>query len=95
MKVCINGPGHMTKMAAMPYMVKTFKSLLLHTRNPMILKLGMKHLELKLYKVCINDDHGLTLAYFTARSNWVTYTFKWGKLLKVIQWGKTCSKGLN
>ena len=29
-KVCINGPGHMTKMAAMRiYMVKTFKSLLL------------------------------------------------------------------
>ena len=48
----------------------------------MILKLGMKHSELKLYKVCINDDPVLTLAYFTARSNWVTYTFEWGKLLQ-------------
>ena len=28
-KVYINGPGHMTKMAAMLYMVKTFKNLLL------------------------------------------------------------------
>ena len=28
-KVCSNGPGHMTRMAAMPiYMVKTYKNLL-------------------------------------------------------------------
>ena len=30
--------------------------------------------------VCINDDPGLTLTYFTARSNWVVYVFEWGKL---------------
>ena len=35
----------------------------------MILKLGMQHQGLKLYTVDINDDLGLTLAYFTARSN--------------------------
>ena len=34
----------------------------------MMLKLGMKHQRLKLYKVYINDDPGLTLTYFTARS---------------------------
>ena len=45
----------------------------------MILKLGMLHWGLKLHKVYINDDPGLTLTYFTARSNWVTYTFEWGK----------------
>ena len=28
-KVCSNGPGHMTKMAAIPYMVKPFINLLL------------------------------------------------------------------
>ena len=28
-KVCSNGPGHMTKMAAVPYKVKTLKNLLL------------------------------------------------------------------
>ena len=44
----------------------------------MILKLGMQHQGLKLYKVHINDDPGLTLTYFTARSNWVTYTFEFG-----------------
>ena len=34
----------------------------------MILKLGMKHLGLELYKVYINHDAGMTLTYFTARS---------------------------
>ena len=48
----------------------------------MILKLGMYHLGIKLYKVYLNDDPGLTLTYFTARSNWVTCTFEWGKLLQ-------------
>ena len=35
----------------------------------MILKLGMLHQELKLYKDYINDDPGLTLTNFMARSN--------------------------
>ena len=34
----------------------------------MILKLGVQHWGLKLYKVCMNGDPGLTLTYFTARS---------------------------
>ena len=45
----------------------------------MILKLGMQHQELQVYKKYINDDPGLTLTYATARSNWVAYTFEWGK----------------
>ena len=32
-KVYINGLGHMTKMGAMPFMVKTFKNLLLHNQK--------------------------------------------------------------
>ena len=48
----------------------------------MILKLGMQHRGLKLYKVYINGDPGLTLTYFTARSKWVAYTFECGKLLQ-------------
>ena len=32
-KVCINGPGHMTKMAAMPIYGKNFKNLLLQNRK--------------------------------------------------------------
>ena len=48
----------------------------------MILKLGMQHWEIKLHKVYINDDPGLTLTYFTARSNLVAYAFEWEKLLQ-------------
>ena len=68
-KVCINGLGHMTKMAAIP--IHTLKNFS-RTRSPMILKLGMQYLELKFYKVYINNNAGLTLTYFTARSNLVT-----------------------
>ena len=35
----------------------------------MILKLGMKHRIHKLFTVYINDDPGLTMIYFTSRSN--------------------------
>ena len=66
----------MTKMAAMPIYGKNIKKIFSRTRSPMILKLGMYHWGLKLYKVYINDDPGLTLTYFTTRSNWVIYTGK-------------------
>ena len=39
-KVCINGPGHITKMAAMPYMVKTLK-IFSGSGGPISTKLGM------------------------------------------------------
>ena len=42
----------------------------------------MEHRGRKLYKVYINYDPVLTLTYFTARTNLVTYTFVWGKLLQ-------------
>ena len=58
----------------------------------MILKLGKYHWGLKLFKVYINDDPGLTLTYFTARSNWVTCTFGWGKLLQSFNGGKLAAK---
>ena len=61
----------------------------------MILKLGLQQQGLKLYKVYINDDPGLTLTYFTTRSNWVAYTFVSENLLQSHLMGKTCSKGLN
>ena len=50
----------------------------------MILKHGLKHQAMKLYKVNINHDPGMTLTYFTARSTWVAHAFEWGKLLNVI-----------
>ena len=45
----------------------------------MTLKLGMQHWVLKYYQPCSNDDPGLTLTYFTARSNLVPYAFVWRK----------------
>ena len=64
-KVYMNGPGHMTKMAAMPiYCKKPSNIFSYRTKSPMILKLGMEHYELKLYKVYINDDPKLTFTYF-------------------------------
>ena len=50
----------------------------------MILKLGMQHRGLEVYKINMNDDPGLTLTNFTARSNWVAYTFNGEKCYKVI-----------
>ena len=59
----------------------------------MILKLGMSHWGLKLYKVYINDYPGLTLTYFMARPNWVTCMFEWGKtVIKSFNGGKLAAK---
>ena len=45
----------------------------------MLLKLGIQHWARKYYQVCSNDDPGLDLTYFTARSNLVPYVFVWDK----------------
>ena len=43
----------------------------------------MRHRVLKYYQVCSNDDPGLTVTYFMARSNLVLYAFVWeqGKIM--------------
>ena len=48
----------------------------------MILKLGMKHQAIELYKVCINHDPGMTLTFFTAKSTQAAHAFEWGKKLE-------------
>ena len=78
-KICSGCLDSMTKMAAMPYMVKLLKIFLSGKIWPMTLKLDMQHKGLRLYQVCSNDDLWLTLTYFTARSNSVTWAFVWGK----------------
>ena len=45
----------------------------------MTLKLGVQHRVLEYYQTCSNDVPGLTLTYFTARSNLVPYAFVWEK----------------
>ena len=62
-----------------PYMVKTFKNLLLQNRKSYDLETWHAASGLKLYKIYINIDPGLTLTYFTARSNLVPYAFVWEK----------------
>ena len=80
MKVSTNGLCHMTKMAAMPLYAKTtFKIFFSGTERPMNLKLGMQHRLLQYYQIYSNDAAGLTLTYFTTRSNLVRYAFVWKK----------------
>ena len=79
-KVCSNGPGHMTKMAAMAIYGKNLKKIFFSgTKRPMTLNLGMHYRVLEYYQVCSNDNPGLTWTYFTARSNFVPYAFVWEK----------------
>ena len=79
MKVCSNGPGHMTKVAAMPIYGKNLKNLLLWNQTADDLKSWYAAWVLEYYHVYSNDDPRLTLTYFTARSNLVPYAFVWDK----------------
>ena len=79
-KVCSNGPGHITKVTAMPIYGKNLEKIFFsRTVRPMTLKPGKQHWVLERYWVCSNDDPGVTLIYFTARSNLVPYAFVWEK----------------
>ena len=57
-------------------MVKPF-NFFSGTKGPMTLGLGMQYRGLGPNKVCSNDDLGLTLIFFTARSNFLPYAFIW------------------
>ena len=68
-KVCSRDLGHMTKMAAMPIYGKNHSKIFFsRTGGPISMKLGLKHPGLQSIVVCENDDIGMTLTYFTARS---------------------------
>ena len=55
----------------------------------MISTLDMEHCKIECYRLCIKADSGLTLIYFTARSNLDSNAFKRGKLLESHYWEKT------
>ena len=55
----------------------------------MTFNFGMQHRVLEYYQVCSNDDPGLTLTYFTARSNLVPYAFVWEKKGKTMDFSET------
>ena len=70
----------MTKMVTMPIYVKNLKKIIFSgIEEPMTLKVGMQHWVLKYYQVYSNDDPGIALTYFTARSILVPYAFVWEK----------------
>ena len=75
MKVYINGQGHMTKMAALPIYGKNPSKIIYRTKKIMIMKLGMEHYVLKLFKVYINVKPALTLTPFKTMSNLVNLVF--------------------
>ena len=62
-----------------PYMVKTFKNLLLQNQKSYDLETWHVALGTQVLQNYINEDPGLTLTYFTARSNLVLYAFVWEK----------------
>ena len=73
MKILKHDAGHMTKMAAMPiFGKKPSKIFFTGTSGPISITLGMQHLGLLPIIVCTNDDPGVTLTYFTVRSNFTT-----------------------
>ena len=75
MEVCSNGPGYMTKMAAMPIYGKNIKK----SSTPVTLKLGMQHRVIKYFQVCSNDNPGLTLTYFYGKVKFGPLCFCIGK----------------
>ena len=80
MKICSNCPGHMTKMAAMPIYGKNLKkNLLLQNQKANELETWYVASSAQVLPIYSNDDPGLTLTYFTARSNLVPYAFVWEK----------------
>ena len=64
-KTCLNGTGHMTKMAALPFS---------GNKRSTNLKVDMV---LEYYQVRLNSGTRLTVTHFTARSNFVPYPFVW------------------
>ena len=68
-----------TRSPPRPYVVKPSQIFFSGTKSPMTLKFCMQHRVIKYYHVSSNDDPGLTLTYFTARSNLVSYAFVWEK----------------
>ena len=67
MKVCINGQGHMTKMAAMAINSKNLSNLL-HNKNAYDFEAWYEASGNGAPKYLIIDDPGMNLTYLMARS---------------------------
>ena len=75
-KVCINSPGHMSKMATTPIYGKTyFKIFFYRTVSPMNLKRGMQHQGLKAHKFCINGCPWVDIDLFYGKVKFGNFGF--------------------
>ena len=66
--VCINNPGHLTKMNAMPIQGKNPSKIFSGTAEPIAVKLDMKQWGPEYYNLFINHDPVMTMTNFKARS---------------------------
>ena len=62
-KVSSNGPGHKTKMAAMPIYGKILLKFFYETNRWMTFDLGIQNRELRSYKVYANDEPGFKVKF--------------------------------
>ena len=72
MKIHKHDAGHLTKMAAMHLYGKIPSKFFSGSGGTILTKPGRKHQGFQSIIVCSNGDPGLTLTYFTAKSNLVT-----------------------
>ena len=78
----------MTNMAATPIYGKNFKNIFFSkTGSSMILKFGMQHSGLKLYKVCISGDPESTSTYLRQDQIWKLWIFC--KKIKKVDFAET------
>ena len=78
----------MTKMTTTPIYGKNPSKIFSGIGGLISTKLGMLHRGHQSIIVCSNDDPGVTLAYFTARSNLVPKAFLWEKV-KTVDFSET------
>ena len=78
----------MTKVAATPINGKNPSKIFSVTGRLISMKLDVHHWGLLPSIICSNDDHGVTLAYFTARTNLVILAFLWEKV-KTVDFSET------
>ena len=72
MKLREHGAGHLSKMVATSIWGKNPSKIFFSgICGPISTKVGMQQLGLQPIIICPNDDPGLTLTYFIARSNLV------------------------
>ena len=87
-KVCSNGPGHMTKMAAMPIYGKNLKNRLLQNQKADDLETWYAALGAQVLSYLFKRWPWVDLDLFcTAKSNVVPYTFVWekGKTMEFLE----------